>query len=462
MSVDNQEAAPDERVELTASHPLLSPVGQQQMDELCHTPARVGNHVGLLFSGAESYAKRWALLEKAEKTIHIVAFSLMRDQTSYQLRDLLLAKLAAGVEVKIILDDAVMWSTFSGNIVRRLRRAGAQVIRYHPLFRRHLLPKLSAGRPFKQCISIFKHKLKRRYHEKYLVVDGTEVILGGINWGNKYAFGGIKPKAWRDSDVYLSGPVVADIQRQFHIDFKRYADMEPLLLESLGNAVPVPASLPDIPEQAITGDDQVRYVAHKPYDDNELVMTNAYLQVIKQAQETIYWGCHGIRPPRVLAEALIEAAQRGVDVRLYTNSRDSSHTLMLIGLMGWMYMESNRHFYGLLQGGVRVFEWQKPGAFHSKNMVVDDVFASVGSYNIARGSTFHHTESNVFITGGDVPVKTRQQFERDEVDCKELALDEIDPPARSVDPYRRKLNARNRLVRKALLPQRVRAELYGE
>ena len=140
-------------------HPLLSTSGQQAMDALCHVPARAGNHVGLLFSGAESYAKRWELLEKAQCTIHIVAFSLMRDETSYRLRDLLLAKLAEGVEVKIILDDAVMWSTFSGNIVKRLRRAGAEVVRYHPLFRRHLLPKLSEGHPFKQCISIFKHKL---------------------------------------------------------------------------------------------------------------------------------------------------------------------------------------------------------------------------------------------------------------------------------------------------------------
>jgi phosphatidylserine/phosphatidylglycerophosphate/cardiolipin synthase-like enzyme len=59
-----------------------------------------------------------------------------------------------------------------------------------------------------------------------LVVDGTEAILGGINWGNKYAFGGVKPKAWRDSDVYLSGSVVASIQRQFVRDLFLYRAMD--------------------------------------------------------------------------------------------------------------------------------------------------------------------------------------------------------------------------------------------
>lgn len=442
------------------THSLLSPTGQQQLDALCHSPMRSGNQVKLLASGAESYRYRWELLDKAKTSIHIVAFSMMRDKTSTRLRDVLLEKLEQGVEVKLIVDDAVMWSTFSGGIVRDLQQAGAKTIRYHKLFF-NLLPDLSKGQPFKQAVRIFKHKLKRRFHEKYMVIDGTQVILGGINWGNKYAFGGIEPKAWRDSDALLTGPVVSDIQQQFHKDFDRYSVMDRYLDKDLGHELPEQESAHIIPENPATGTEQVRYVAHKPYDDNELAMTNAYLHVIRQAQDFIYWGCHGIRPPNVIADALAEAVERGVDVRLYTNSQKSSQTLMMRGLVGWMYKESHRHFHGLLSRGIRVFEWQKPGAFHSKNMAVDDVFASVGSYNIARGSVFHHTESNIFVTSGQFPMDVRKQFEIDEQDCKEIRVDEISPPPNSSNPYLRKLNYRYTMINNDLLPDAVKKILQA-
>lgn len=439
----------------TAEHPLLSTTGQQQLDALCKTPVRTGNQVKLLNSGAESYRRRWELLDSAETSIHIVAFSMMRDKTSFRLRDVLLAKLKQGVEVKLIFDDAVMWSTFSGGIVRDLQKAGAQTIRYHKLFY-GLLPDFSKGQPFQQAVMIFKRKLKRRFHEKYMIIDGTKVILGGNNWGNKYAFGGLIPKAWRDSDALITGPVVTDIQQQFHKDFDRYKVMDRYLSNDLGHALPAQKATHSLPDNPATGTDQMRYVAHKPYDDNELVLTNAYLHVIRQAQEFIYWGCHGIRPPNVIADALAEAVERGVDVRLYTNSQHASKTLMMHGLFGWMYKESHRHFHGLLTRGVRVFEWQKPGAFHSKNMAVDNVFASVGSYNIARGSVFHHTESTVFVTAGQFPVDVRKQFDIDEQDCREVLIDEVNAPSTSTDPYLRKPNYRYSMINPDLLPEAVK------
>ncbi len=441
-------------------HPLLSEQSQRDMDALCHYPLREDNYVSLLSSGVESYQYRWALLEKAEKTIHMVAFSMMRDETSYKLRDLLIKKLNQGVEVKLIFDDAVMWSTLSGNIVKDLESAGAKVIRYHKLFN-HLRPNLSAGKPFKQLAQIFKYKLKRRYHEKYMIIDGREVILGGINWGNKYAHGGIRTKAWHDSDAYMTGPVVEDIQHQFHKDFDRYQSIDTELVKALGQTLPVL----DIahPETEVvhkpSGITQARYVAHKPYDDNELVMTNAYLYALQHAQDFIYWGCHGIRPPRVLAEALIAAVERGVDVRLYTNSKHASRTLMMRGLLGWMYWESSLHFHELIKRGVKIYTWQKAGAYHSKNLVIDDVFASVGSYNIARGSAFHHTESNIFVSGGDFPIAVRKQFTLTEKDCKRLTLKDVKSPPDFFDPYRRPMSERNRLIKPELMPETLRASL---
>jgi phosphatidylserine/phosphatidylglycerophosphate/cardiolipin synthase-like enzyme len=181
--------------------------------------------------------------------------------------------------------------------------------------------------------------------------------------------------------------------------------------------------------------------------------------LLRSARRYIFWGCHGIRPPQVIAETLVDAVRRGVEVRLITNSRRSAHTLMFFGLLGWMHWESYNHYHYLLKNGVRVFEWQKPGAFHSKNMAIDDAVASIGSYNIARGSAFHHTESNVIVYGGDFPAQVRRQFEIDFMDCRELSAEAVKAPWAWADPYRRALNDRNFLINAALLPKKVRRDL---
>jgi phosphatidylserine/phosphatidylglycerophosphate/cardiolipin synthase-like enzyme len=183
------------------------------------------------------------------------------------------------------------------------------------------------------------------------------------------------------------------------------------------------------------------------------------LQLIRGAERTIYWGCHGVRPPRIFAESLAEAVERGVEVHLITNSRRSSRSLMGHGLLGWMYWECRNHFRWLIERGVHVHEWQKPGAFHSKNLVVDDEVAAVGSYNVANGSAFHHTESAVFVYGGAFPPEVRQQFEADLADCREVALESARRPLRWVDPMRRPLHERNLLVEPSLLPAAVARDL---
>ena len=191
---------------------------ESQIDEFTGSVMRDGNHLEFMPSGSFSFKKRWELLEGAENTIDIVAFSLMRDETSARLCNLLCDKLRQGVKVRMIFDDAVLYSTFSGGLLRTVSKAGAEVVRYNKLFR-NILPSAGKGRPFHHLVRNIKIKLKRRFHEKYMVVDGSKSILGGINWGNKYAFGGIQPKAWRDTDVFITGPVVADIQAQFIKDF---------------------------------------------------------------------------------------------------------------------------------------------------------------------------------------------------------------------------------------------------
>jgi cardiolipin synthase len=310
-------------------------------------------------------------------------------------------------------------------VLSDIAKAGATLIRYHKVFR-DWLPDLRRGHPFRQLVHNIKYKAKRRFHEKFTLVDGWALVLGGINWGDKYAFGGLKPEAWRDTDVYVTGPVVADVEAQFMRSFFLYQAMDEeynarraagfnrnSFFESARQRAEdaINEKVPEyFPRLLPTGNERVRYLPHKPYDEERLRHTEAYLLMFRRAQRYIYWGCHAIRPPRIIAETLAEAAQRGVEVRLITNGKKPSRKLMARGFLGLLYWECTNHFRWLLEHGIRIFEWQKPGAFHSKNLVIDDVVASIGSYNVARGSTFHHTESSVIVYGGDLPNAVRNQF----------------------------------------------------
>lgn len=456
---------------LVAPNQSLTAPLDDDIDQLTGTRVRAGNSVRLMESGVESYEKRWELLEQAEHSIHIVTFSLMRDKVSRRLRDVLKRKLAQGVDVRLILDDLVLYTTFSMGIVEEMEDAGVEVVRYNKLFE-WLMPVWGTGRPIHQFVRAVKFKQKRRFHEKYIIVDGRDLVLGGMNWGGKYAFGGIEPKAWRDTDVHVTGPVVADVQRQFIYDFFLYSAMnrDPRrrapgvtkiahVLEAIENVSELVqrdgAHL--FPPTPTTGTSPIRYLPHKPYDENRLRITDALLLMFNRAEKSILWGCHGIRPPRVVAETLAAAVARGVDVRLITNNRKAARTLVGFGLLGWMHWESSNHYKWLLEHGVRVFEWQKPGAFHSKALVVDGTIASVGSYNIARGSTFHHTESNVVVYDERFAHELTQQFDEDFDACKELQLSDAKTPY--FDPFKRLVHERNRFVDRSVRTAAVHQDL---
>ena len=443
----------------------------EALDELTKSKIRQNNSIQFLPSGAESFEVRWRLLDQAKHSIHIATFSMMKDETTKRLESILIAKLATGVEVRIILDEIVNRTTFAGAMIKRLKSAGAAIHGYNGLFD-EWLPVAKHLTPSKHVARNLKLKLKRHFHEKYMVVDGRHVVLGGINWGDKYAFGGIKSFAWRDTDVYLSGPVVRDIQLQFVKDFSRYRNWDsrsasqpgcyPEFVDSqiLKSNTELTEEYADyFSEDHCAGNVDVRYVAHKPYDDKDLPLTHAFLSLIKNAEYSIYWGCHGIRPPRIVAEYLADAVSRGVEVNLITNSQYSSQSLMVKGLLGWMYKECTKHYRDLLESGVKIWEWQLEGAFHSKNFLVDDQIASIGSYNIARGSTYHHSESNIFVYDDQFAAEVKQQFEKDIEHCKPVWLDAIEKYLPKENAYDRRLHERDLMIRSDMIPAEIKQAL---
>lgn len=433
------------------------------------------NNIKFLPSGLSSYELRWELLNNAISTIHLATFSFMKDDTTKKLFDLLKVKAKQGVKIKIIYDDIVNRTTFVGNWIEDLQSYGIEVCAYNSITEGWHID-FQKGHPFKQIMMNVKLKLKQHFHEKYFIVDNQHLIIGGINWGDKYAFGGLKPGAWRDTDVYLRGDVVKDVQMQFLKDFEmqkewklqlknnkklKYQQFVLNYLNQYSSNKNVLSTYPELmtyePNIEFGHKIKVAYVSHKPYDRNELSLTNLFLEKIKNAKTRIYWGCHGIRPPRIFAEYFVEAIQRGVKIVLITNSKESSKTLMVNGLLGWMYSECKKHFKFLIENGVEVYEWQKKGAFHSKNLIIDDDFVSIGSYNIANGSAFHHSESNIIIEDKSFCNEVYSQFLIDLSHCQKLSINNTQFP--QVNAFNRILHERNKMIRNDLLTDSIKKDL---
>lgn len=179
---------------------------ERATDRLTGTRVRDGNAVVLLPTGVHSYAKRWELIESAQRSVHLASFSVIRDDTSRRLAELVRAKVREGVEVTLIADDAALYTTRSRAILQSMADGGAEVLTYNNPFR-YLAIDWARGHPIRQLSRGAKVAIKRRFHEKYLVVDGREAVLGGMNWGTKYALGGSDPSTGATPTFPSPGPL---------------------------------------------------------------------------------------------------------------------------------------------------------------------------------------------------------------------------------------------------------------
>src|SRR5262249_56899161 len=118
----------------------------------------------------EVYAKGWELIEGAQRTLHLVSFSVMRDDTTRRLAATVAEKIREGVEVKMIVDDAALYTTFSRGILKQMAKAGAEILTYDSPLRY-----LGTHRVIRRG----KIAVKRRVHQKYLLAHDPQAMLRG-------------------------------------------------------------------------------------------------------------------------------------------------------------------------------------------------------------------------------------------------------------------------------------------
>lgn len=355
------------------------------------SPLTAGNQVTLLNDGPATYQAMLAAMLGARDHIHLETYILDDDEVGQRFMKVLEEKQRGGVQV-LLLRDSVGTMGTPPALFEPLAAAGGQIVEFNPVN-----PLRTRG----------DWELNQRDHRKLLIVDGRIAFLGGINISSVYSGGSFSQRsrvrpgggpAWRDTDIRLEGPVVAELQKLF-------------LDAWAAQRGPVPATRRPFPPPEVAGSQVVRAIGSSPEEPFSLIYATL-LSAIGSAETSVKLTNAYFAPDPQLLTALQAAAGRGVQVDLILPSQTDS----------WLVFHAGRAYYEpLLRAGVRIFE-RRGVLLHSKTALVDGVWATVGSTNLDWRSFLHNHELNAVVLGADFGGQVNAMFEADLAGSEQITL----------------------------------------
>ena len=367
------------------------------IESVSGSPLTSGNKVTLLIDGEATYAAMFKAMENARDHINIETYIIEDDETGRRFSDLMLKKQAEGVQVNLIYDSRGSFST-PAPFFQRLRNAGIQVVAFNPI------------NPLKARKS---WRVAHPDHRKILIVDGKIAFTGGVNISAVYSnqpsggsqrSGGkqdnVAEMPWRDTDVQVEGPVVAEFQKLFLDTWQRQKGPD----LSKGNY---------FPDLKASGKALVRAVGSSPGETNRLTFV-LYVSAITFAENSLHLTNAYFVPDDETVKALIAAARRGVDVKIVLpGTTDSS-----------MVLNAGRYYYSrLLKSGVKLYK-RRDVMLHAKTAVIDNVWSTVGSTNMDFWSFSTNDEVNAVILNKEFAAEMEKMFAGDLAESDEIRLEE--------------------------------------
>lgn len=312
--------------------------------------------------GQSMFADMLPALQGAQHSIYVESFIIGMGEMWGQIHEILRRKAAAGLDVRVIYDDAGCLSLLPHNYAEMMRADGIRAF------------------SFNRCVPVLNLVMNNRDHRKIMVIDGQIAFTGGVNLADEYINKIVRFGYWKDSGVRLDGPGAASLANIFLTFWKaKYPD------EDLDAGCDLPAAVP------VETDCLVQPFADSPVD-REAVAKNVYLELINQAQKRLYICTPYLILDNDLLSCLRLAAKRGVDVRIYTPGVPDKPTI---------YQLTRSYFPHLLRAGVKIYSYT-PGFLHAKTWLVDDRIAAVGTVNLDYRSLYLHFENSVLLYGGAV------------------------------------------------------------
>lgn len=357
------------------------------VESVTESPLTKGNKVTLLDDGQATYAAMFKAIKSAKDHINLESYIFEDDETGRAFADLLLQKQAEGVQVNLIYDSLGSIKT-PDSFFQRLTDNGIQVVGFNPL------------NPLNTTAT---WGLTHRDHRKILILDGTTAIIGGINISKVYSSNPFKRKLgdkapihWRDTDIQVEGPAVAEIQKLFLDTWMKQKGAKP-------------AERNYFPAQKEKGTALVGVVGSTPGETNRIPFI-VYVSAISFAEHSIHITNSYFMPDDQIVKALTDAAGRGVDVKIILPGITDST----------LAFHAQRHYYSeLLRAGVQLYE-QRSYLLHAKTAVIDQVWSTVGSTNMDFLSLMSNDEVNAVILNHQFAVEMEQMFSKDLANSRQI------------------------------------------
>jgi len=346
-------------------------------------PITTGNSVCFYHEGISALEAIREAIASARHHIHLEYFIFQPDETGCAMLDLLVEKAKQGVQVRLLY-DAMGSRRLRARTLKALRDAGGKCREFLPL------------NPLRRRIQV-----NMRDHRKILVVDGRVAFTGGLNIGDEYLGKVARFGFWRDTHLRVEGAAVASLQRVFieGWDFAAEEDLRgpEFFPSSKGSPLTThPTALTNCTLQVVPSGPDMELKS----------IREVYFAAVLRARRRVWIASPYFVPDAGLRDALCLAGYLGIDVRLLCQHHPDK----------WIPFYAGRYYWSeVLDAGVKVYQYTK-GMMHSKVVLVDSEWASVGTANLDNRSLHLNFEVNCLIYSPEAVAELEAAFRRDLAD----------------------------------------------
>lgn len=370
-----------------APHLLEGGPINRTMQRCCDCGLVGGNAVELLRDGNDTYPELERAIRKARRFVLVEFYIIRNDKVGEKLRDVLVERAQAGLDVYVIYDEIGSMKLARGYL-GTLRAAGVHVAPFN-------------GKRF-WLSSILR--VNFRNHRKLVVVDGQLAYMGSLNigleyWRSRRRKRRSRSEYWRDTFISLRGPAVCQTMQSFMRDWYRATG------ENIAAGVQVQ------PQPA--GTHPCQLVPSGPNDGAASYWHLLVQEMAAHATERLWITTPYFVPSEAVYAALLAAALRGVDVRILV-PRKSDNPLANLALLTFQKE--------LISCGVKMLAYT-PGVLHEKVTVMDRGLCSVGSANLDERSLRLNFELTMLMTGAEMNARVTTMLEDDMARCVPLTAD---------------------------------------
>jgi len=356
---------------------------RQGAGHLLGSPFVGGNRITTLVNGNQIFPAMLSAIRGAKKTITFETFVFERGDVPQAFAEALAERARVGVKVHAIID--AHGGSKSRPYRKMMRDAGVVLEIYHPIAYWDI------------------RRYNNRTHRKLLVVDGKVGFIGGVGIADAWAGNAESPEHWRDYHYRVEGPVVAQLQGAFAENWNK----------SRNELLHGPDYFPLLPAVGST-DASLFYSSPRHGEADVPVM---YHLAFAAAQRTLQIENAYFVPDKKMVDGLIAAAQRGVKVQVIMPGEHIDQKAVR--------RASRKRWKKLIEGGVELYEYA-PTMIHSKLLIADGYFVSIGSANFDNRSMAINDEANLNVLDARFAAEQARLFAADLAKSKRVTLEDGD------------------------------------